>query len=502
MEFKIKPLLLKSDFIGFVPQFRIIDESRYKSIFSSLLSIIIILFAIAFVSYSFMDYVHQIPKVEYYKNNDYETNKTFTISNSLFMFNYFFYCITNDSKKPTLQLHSHEVGYDIYEYEKIEFEPCELGKNIDLKYKDAIERYNSTEIDKINEYFCLNFTDKEFTLYNNPNLPSEYERYFSLQVDTDCENYYIIFNLITENDFIDHNKKDNPFIPHYKKNEFVLMDEKKINLIYNYQYIKYESDNGFIFPDKKITNGIGSSISNSFNTKNVDYESIIYLEFKLNSANYDYYKRTFTKFQSFLAESVSLINLLITISKIISEFLLYKKMHKDIIRYIMTSEKIKNNNRIIIKIPREKQFNKIIEMNYNTEKSNSKQIIEENNNIEMSKNNDDLNTSNKQNDSDIEKADEKIIKVMKNLKLYNIIKSFFCCKDNKLILINLCNNIVEKDICVERILKRLYLIENEFNILMNEEFYQIYNIIDSIKNETNEKKINLKKTVNKNNEIK
>ena len=77
---------------------------------------------------------------------------------------------------------------------------------------------------------------------------------------------------------------------------------------------------------------------------------------------------------------------------------------------------------------------------------------------------------------------------MKNLKLYNIIKSFFCCKDNKLILINLCNNIVEKDICVERILKRLYLIENEFNILMNEEFYQIYNIIDSIKNETNEKK--------------
>ena len=36
---------------------------------------------------------------------------------------------------------------------------------------------------------------------------------------------------------------------------------------------------------------------------------------------------------------MSLINLLITISKVVTEFLLYKKMHKDIIKYIITNKK-------------------------------------------------------------------------------------------------------------------------------------------------------------------
>ena len=48
MTLKIKPILLKCDFIGFVPQFRIFDESRYKSIFSSLLSIILIIYSLGF----------------------------------------------------------------------------------------------------------------------------------------------------------------------------------------------------------------------------------------------------------------------------------------------------------------------------------------------------------------------------------------------------------------------------------------------------------------------
>ena len=68
---------------------------------------------------------------------------------------------------------------------------------------------------------------------------------------------------------------------------------------------------------------------------------IFSITFKINGANYDYYKRTYKKFQSFLAEVTSLINLLITICKIISEYLLYKKMNKDIIRYILTSKEKK-----------------------------------------------------------------------------------------------------------------------------------------------------------------
>ena len=40
----------------------------------------------------------------------------------------------------------------------------------------------------------------------------------------------------------------------------------------------------------------------------------------------------------------------------------------------------------------------------------------------------------------------KIIKVMKNLDLKSIIKSFFCKKDKKSKLINLCGDIISKDI--------------------------------------------------------
>ena len=70
MTIKIKSLLYKFDFIGLIPQFRILEETRYKSVFSSFLSIAVIFFSIAFAVYSFIDYLHQNPQLLYYKNND------------------------------------------------------------------------------------------------------------------------------------------------------------------------------------------------------------------------------------------------------------------------------------------------------------------------------------------------------------------------------------------------------------------------------------------------
>ena len=81
MGLKSKPILFKFDFIGCVPEFRILDERRYKSIFSGFLSILLILFSIIFFCYSLIEFINQNPKVEYYKSNDHETNKTFEISN-------------------------------------------------------------------------------------------------------------------------------------------------------------------------------------------------------------------------------------------------------------------------------------------------------------------------------------------------------------------------------------------------------------------------------------
>ena len=69
--------------------------------------------------------------------------------------------------------------------------------------------------------------------------------------------------MVTQNDYIDHNKKDNPIVPHYKKNTFSLKNEKLFT-VYNYQYIKYETDNGIIFTNKTIINGIGEASPNQF----------------------------------------------------------------------------------------------------------------------------------------------------------------------------------------------------------------------------------------------
>ena len=79
----------------------------------------------------------------------------------------------------------------------------------------------------------------------------------------------------------------------------------------------------------------------------------------MNGANYDYYQRSYNKFQVFVADVSSLINLIITICKILSEFLLCKKMNKDIIKNILSINVNKNNN-----ISKEKQFHKIFDNNF------------------------------------------------------------------------------------------------------------------------------------------
>ena len=121
MGFNAKQILLKCDFIGAIPEFRILDKTRYKSIFSSILSILLIIFSIVFVIYSFVEYLNQNPKVEYYKNNDNSTNKTFVISDSLLMFQYLFVCFSNFSVKSTAEIMSN-IGGEVKNYN---LEPCE-----------------------------------------------------------------------------------------------------------------------------------------------------------------------------------------------------------------------------------------------------------------------------------------------------------------------------------------------------------------------------------------
>ena len=249
------------------------------------------------------------------------------------MFRYSFYCLNDNLMDHTLKISS----INQYHLKQIKFtvETCELGKNINQKYQEVIEKFEKTENQKISNYFCINYNNTNLTLYSDPSLPHENENYLNLEIQSNCENYGLTFSLVTQNDFIDHVNKDNPIVLYYQVNNILLENTKNLYLIYDYQYIKYESDNGIFFNDKIITSGVGFSSSNLFDRIEVG-KGIFTIDFRMNFSYYDFYRRSFVKFQSFLADVMSLINLLISICKVLSEFLLNKKMNKDIIRNITT----------------------------------------------------------------------------------------------------------------------------------------------------------------------
>ena len=62
------------------------NNTIYKSILSSILSILIIVLSVIFGIYSLINYINQKPMIDYYKNNDFNTNKTIAISDSFIMF--------------------------------------------------------------------------------------------------------------------------------------------------------------------------------------------------------------------------------------------------------------------------------------------------------------------------------------------------------------------------------------------------------------------------------
>ena len=135
---KLKKLLFLLDFAGTSPNLRILNNNNYKSILSSLISIIIIIISFSFVVYSIIDFANQNPIISYYKNIDNNINKTFQISDSFLMFKISldFNCLEEDYQ---VKIMSHIINHKIEN--EFELEKCELGKNIDLKYKNLIEDF-------------------------------------------------------------------------------------------------------------------------------------------------------------------------------------------------------------------------------------------------------------------------------------------------------------------------------------------------------------------------
>ena len=175
-------------------------------------------------------------------------------------------------------------------------------------------------------------------------------------------------------------------------------------------------------------------------------------------------------------------------------------MNKDIIRNIITINDDEKN--LFSKV---NKLNKIFGIDEKTKKEKDQKetkIITKSEILESQISKTNFKKQNNLTEDEFERIDEKIIYVMKKLNLWNIIRSFFCKKDKKLKLINLCDDLVNKDLCIEKIFKRLYILENDFNSFLEDNKIKSYNsdeiakikkIIFKIGKELNNKKAKKKK---------
>jgi hypothetical protein len=267
--------------------------------------------------------------IDYYKSNDFNSNKAIAISDSFIIFKIISKDYDNIEIKD-ISLESFYFSMETNEFINLKVEPCEYGKNIDLKHQELFKNFEKREGESLDNYFCINFIGKNISLFHHPNYNNLTENYIRLMISLNKFKYkikYFSIKIITENDMISHNNKDKPINPYYYYDTIIFYNISEIvSIKYDFQYIKYESDTGILLENSDIVNAIGFSGISYSNNYNIQNSSLIAMvNFGINKSNYDYYKRTYTKFQSFLADITSLIKLIITIFKLLTYFLLNKK---------------------------------------------------------------------------------------------------------------------------------------------------------------------------------
>ena len=209
-------LLYKIDWVGASPQLLIFKNQRYKSIFSLVISILIIITSIIFTILTLIDYFkYQNPIVVYSKDNDQEANRKINLKDSFLLFQ--LVDVSNFMKiNSSITYYDRKVAYKVmydngsYDDAFLEIDNCELGKNIDIKYKDYIDnKYTFNR--SISDYYCINFKGKNLPLFYLPNIG------YSCLVINILKNNQIEFPperiqslIVSENDLIDHYNKKKP----------------------------------------------------------------------------------------------------------------------------------------------------------------------------------------------------------------------------------------------------------------------------------------------------
>ena len=489
---KFKDYLYFCDLLGNPPQLRIFNEDSYKSIFSSILSIALIVVSVIFAILSLIDYLqYKNPVVVYSKNNDKETNRTILLNETLIILGLI------DSNN--FSRVNKSVAYFVAELRivynnkstnniPLTIENCEFGKNIDSKYMNSLNEINT---DEINQYYCFSKKDGELPLFYDPNLgQSSIYVYSRINEESDYNGDDLMLMIINGNDIIEHEKKNYPISDNYFTMTYTSYSAFKFTLTnYYFQFIKYESDEGLFFPSFKTHNAKAfSHMTNMFT--NYFYEGkpthIGTIMIQISKVNFDSYKRSYSRLQSLLAEVMSVISLLFGIGETVTEILLKRKMSRDIVKYLISknlmykinseNEEINNNQKYqniedseIELTHAKKNSDKIIVKNEKQKNAINTKIYSQRSRKNIKKINSPINADDfktEQNINQVKIDDINYFETINKLNYFDVFLSYLCCKNNNSKLIKLCDEFIDEDLCLENILSRIYELENVINILL------------------------------------
>ena len=494
---KCQSFLYFFDLVGTSPELYVFNNTRYKTIFSSILSIIVIIFSVFFTLYSLIDFFkYESPIISYTKGNDKKTKREFFLKDGFLMFE-----IIDSSSIESINnsIAYFESDYRIvyengtFEVGNIEVERCELGKNIDIKYKDFIED-KSNFGRPLEEFYCFGSNNKNLSLFYYPDVGYNLiSLHIIFKNNTEYIPEQIQTLIVSEINLIDHNNKNDPISNSFEYHSNPSFSSSQYTAIhYNFQYIKYESDDGFFFKNSKILNRITFSDMNYIYAFRDDYDldknlkenkssEIGIVQFSINRANYDSYHRTYQRLQALLAEIMSVISLLFEIGNLIANIFCEKNMKKDIIKYLISKDKKPSENQKNFSVNKIITENSEISLGLNRKRYESSDKINQINKPEFSKKNESFKSeeiSEKSNDNNNININEnnkikKIIdnnKELKKINYFHILISYLCFKNKKTEIINLCDDIITEYLSVERILRRLYNLERLYpDFFLNEE---------------------------------
>ena len=492
-----------------------------------IISFIFIALSILYALYTLIDYFkYSTPSIIYFKENEHKTNRTIDMKDS-FMFELDnVYTPVNESDID-ISANYYKISKNDLEIYSINFEKCEYGKNIDTKHKDKLSDY------EIDEYYCLSNDITNYPIYyNSEDDFSQLSIYIGIKEESNFTQELLKLKIINSNNIVNH-MKSNPLSDIYFSSSILDITSYKYNLIKcYYQYIKYESDKGFFFEKTNTYNGkVLSNIDYKLNSNDdtPGFNGVINIDIEANNVDFDYYSRSYERFQLVIIEIYWIVDIILLIGRIISNFFIKKKTSIEIVKYLLAknvteksiSEEVSininnnkqqkesffkeikninnNNNQQNENIFKEKiniNNNKIYYLDNNIKQSNNKsKNLDNNNQIDETINNLNINSTNYsfENKSNI---DDKRIDVLNSLNYYQIIKSYFCLRDDKAKLINCCEALISDELSIEKILRRINDMEEQINLISNSlspnntpknaKFDEINELIDIIDKKNNQ----------------